>query len=384
MRTTQRWWQFSLVASILVVSAGSVATAQDKSAAAPLDRKVLDQRVYDLLRDIINTGADLYNGVPQRGLGANPQACYHLYQGSLTTLWPLLDHRPNLQKAIESGLSEAERSPDMRRRAFALRNVIDNIRAEVNPSPKTTVSLWERLGGEPNVRKVVDDFVEAAAADPKVNFLRDGKFKDLDVANLKRLLVEQISAVSGGPFKYTGRDMKEVHKGMGITDDEFNATAGHLKNALEKNGARPEDVATVLKVIGGTRGDIVEAKGTASLWNRLGGEANVKKVVDDFVAAAAGDPKVNFFRDGKFKDLDVANLKRLLVEQISAVSGGPFKYTGRDMKEVHKGMGITDDEFNALAGHLKDALEKNGAQPEDVATVLKVIGGTRDDIVEKK
>ena len=121
-----------------------------------------------------------------------------------------------------------------------------------------------------------------------------------------------------------------------------------------------------------------------SINQTMSGEANVRKVVDDFVAAAAPDPKVNFLRDGKFKELDVAALKQRLVEQISSVSGGPYPYTGRGMKEVHQGMGITDAEFDALAGHLKTALERNGARPEDVAVVLKVIGSTRGDIVEKK
>ena len=108
MRTMQQWWRLTMVAGVLIVGAGKVAPAQDQSAAAPLDRKVLDQRVYDLLKEIINTGADLYNGVPQRGLGSNPQACYHLYQGALITLAPLLDHRPSLQRTIGSALAEAD------------------------------------------------------------------------------------------------------------------------------------------------------------------------------------------------------------------------------------------------------------------------------------
>ena len=41
--------------------------------------------------------------------------------------------------------------------------------------------------------------------------------------------------------------------------------------------------------------------GPKTLWDRLGGEAGVSKVVDDFVAAAATDPKVDFSRGGKYK-----------------------------------------------------------------------------------
>jgi hemoglobin len=125
---------------------------------------------------------------------------------------------------------------------------------------KTT--LWDRLGGEKNVTKVLIDFQKAAGADPKVNASRDGKFK-LDEAGKKdrlRVFVEFVSSVTGGPLKYTGRSMKDSHKGLGITDAEFDAAADHFKTALEKNGVAPADVADALKIWNGTRKDIVETK----------------------------------------------------------------------------------------------------------------------------
>jgi hemoglobin len=202
-----------------------------------------------------------------------------------------LGSHPDLQKEIDAGMKDAERRFTAGERAHALRGVIDNVRAKLNPNPKKaeekkpplpspekkpteakptekkptetkTATLWERLGGETNVRKVVNDFVTAAANDPKVDFDRGGKYK-LDaaaVAHLKQLLVEQISSVSGGPLKYSGRDMKEVHKGMGITDEQFDALAAHLKKALEMNNAKPADVDAVMRVVGSTRKDIVEKK----------------------------------------------------------------------------------------------------------------------------
>src|SRR5262249_41662594 len=205
------------------------------------------------------------------------------------------------------------------------------------------------------------------------------------VANLKRQLVAFVSAATGGPIKYTGRSMKEAHRGMGITDAEFNALAGDLQTALKQNGAAAADIAAVLKAVEGTRKDIVEARvtvpPTATLWERLGGEKNVTKVVDDFVALAANNPKVNFLRDGKFPlDKDgVVRLKRQLVAFVSAATGGPIKYTGRSMKEAHRGMGITDAEFNALATDLHTALERNGARPEGIRAALTAVGSTRPD-----
>ena len=56
------------------------------------------------LRDVINRGADLYNQ-------GEPAACYRLYQGSLLTVRPLFDHKPELQKAIADGIASAQREP---------------------------------------------------------------------------------------------------------------------------------------------------------------------------------------------------------------------------------------------------------------------------------
>src|SRR5215471_1072321 len=79
-------------------------------------------------------------------------------------------------------------------------------------------SLYDRLGGEKAISAVVDDFVARAAADPKVNFMRDGKVTNVDVPKLKQHLVNLVGQLTGGPQKYTGGSMKDVHKGMKITD----------------------------------------------------------------------------------------------------------------------------------------------------------------------
>src|SRR5262245_26538049 len=81
-----------------------------------------------------------------------------------------------------------------------------------------------------------------------------------------------------------------------------------------------------------------------SLYDRLGGKDAIKAVVDEFVTIVAADTRIN----KKFAKTDIGRLKFELVEQICAATGGPCKYTGRDMKTAHKHMGVTEGEFNAL------------------------------------
>jgi hemoglobin len=126
-----------------------------------------------------------------------------------------------------------------------------------------------------------------------------------------------------------------------------------------------------------------------TLYDRLGGEDAIKAVIDDFVGRAAANPKVNFTRKGtpvewKPTPEAVDHLKKKLVELVGAVTGGPQKYTGRGMKEVHKGMMISQDEFDALAGDLKATLDKFKVPAKEQDELLKIVASTAPDIVEKK
>ena len=123
-----------------------------------------------------------------------------------------------------------------------------------------------------------------------------------------------------------------------------------------------------------------------SLYDRIGGQAALTKVVDDFVARAAANPKVNFTRNGTWNASDAAvkTLKMHLVNFLGSAFGGPQKYTGRSMKEAHKGMAITQAEFDALAADLKAVLDANKVPSAEVNEILKIAASTAPDIVEKK
>jgi hemoglobin len=379
MRYLLRSWTFAVCLLALELQ-GPTRAADDK----PAERPDLDERVCKALHEVISQGADLYNG-------GNRGACYHLFAGSLMTLEPLLDHRPNLQQAIRKGLGDAKRQTTDAARAWALRFVMDDLGVALTPQaaarPQT---LWERLGGEENMKKVVDDLVKAATTDPKVNFSRGGKYPLAPerLNDFKNGLLDLASSVSDGPRKYKKGTMEKIHKGMQISDAEFDAFTGHLKKALADHGVNPPDAAFLLKAVAETRKTIVEAKDDApkKLWERLGGEANLKKVIDDLVQAVIDDPNVNFFRGRKnhFTPEQKENFKTQLLKLASNVSDGPLpKYSGKTMQEIHKGMGITDAEFAAFITQLEKALAEHGVKPGDAAELVQLVNSTRKSIVEK-
>lgn len=116
-----------------------------------------------------------------------------------------------------------------------------------------------------------------------------------------------------------------------------------------------------------------------SLYQRLGGMEAITAVVEDFVGNVARDKRINRF----FAKTDIPRLKRQLVSQICAGSGGPCVYRGRSMKDVHRGLGIRNRHFNALVQDLVKSLDKFNVPAREKGELLALLGPMRRDIVEK-
>jgi hemoglobin len=130
---------------------------------------------------------------------------------------------------------------------------------------KNMKSLYARLGGIAPISMVVDDFVNMLATDKTqlenpnvVKSLTSGKITG---AGLKYLVTEQLAMASGGPFKYTGKTMKESHKDLAITEKQWESAAGILKSVLDKYKVPAKEQGEIFAVISSTHGDIVKGGG---------------------------------------------------------------------------------------------------------------------------
>lgn len=135
--------------------------------------------------------------------------------------------------------------------------------------------------------------------------------------------------------------------------------------------------ALALAACGGKHKGDTAGAGGKSLYDRLGGKDAITAVVEDFVANVAGDEKINGF----FKSADVPHLKQMLVDQICFATGGPCKYTGKDMKTAHAGMGVKAEDFDALVGDLKKSLDKFKVPAKEQGELLGALGPMKTEIV---
>lgn len=113
------------------------------------------------------------------------------------------------------------------------------------------------------------------------------------------------------------------------------------------------------------------------LYLRLGGDAVIAPVVEEMIDAVAADARVN----QSFDKVDMKRLKRMIVEQICALSQGPCRYSGDDMKQSHAGLKITEAELYALVEALRDALDRHNVGTREKNELLRLLAPMKRDVV---
>ncbi|HEY0061175.1 MAG TPA: group 1 truncated hemoglobin [Telluria sp.] len=114
-------------------------------------------------------------------------------------------------------------------------------------------------------------------------------------------------------------------------------------------------------------------------YQALGGKAGIKKLVATFIPLLQADPRIK----ESFTDIDMKNLALRLEEQFCVLSGGPCTYKGKDMKEIHDGLNITNAQFNALAEDLQIAMERLGVPSRHQNKLVAKLAPMQRDIVTK-
>ena len=114
-------------------------------------------------------------------------------------------------------------------------------------------SLYQRLGGEPVVTRVIDETVRAMAADPTVNQSFDG----VNLQKLEAKIVQQVCSLAGGGCTYTGDEMKLAHQGLNIGQREFYAMVEALRVSLAGNGVGEREKNELLRLLAPMKRDVV-------------------------------------------------------------------------------------------------------------------------------
>jgi hemoglobin len=90
-------------------------------------------------------------------------------------------------------------------------------------------TLYAELGGAPGLNGVVDAFLIVSATDQRIA----PYFSQTDIARFRDKFYEHLCELSDGPCVYSGDPMLEVHRGLQINAEAFNAVVEAMQLAME-------------------------------------------------------------------------------------------------------------------------------------------------------
>jgi hemoglobin len=125
------------------------------------------------------------------------------------------------------------------------------------------------------------------------------------------------------------------------------------------------------------RQKVTDAAGKPTIYDAIGGEDALVKVVDDFYRRVVDDGQLAGF----FAGVNMTKLQGRQVEFFAAALGGPHTYTGASMRQAHQGRGIGQAHFDLVALHLTESLRAAGVPGELVDQIIGAVAPLAAEIV---
>ncbi len=140
--------------------------------------------------------------------------------------------------------------------------LINTFNASAAHAAEEKKSLYDRLGGAYAIATVVDAFIDKLLVNDTLNAnpaIREARTR-VPKAGLKFHVTALVCQVTGGPQMYTGRSMKEAHRNLHITQNEWDAMVHDFVGVLDQFKVPKAEQAELLTIVGATKGDIVVQK----------------------------------------------------------------------------------------------------------------------------
>lgn len=113
--------------------------------------------------------------------------------------------------------------------------------------------LYQRLGGKEAINAVVKDLLANGIQDARLK----PRLSGMDAAKCERQLTDMLCEATGGPCKYTGRDMKTAHTGRKVTEIEWTAFTENLAKTFDRFNVPARERGELVNMLLPMKGDIV-------------------------------------------------------------------------------------------------------------------------------
>jgi hemoglobin len=136
-------------------------------------------------------------------------------------------------------------------------------------------TLYERLGGIFNIAAVVDNFSDRLVKNPKIVDANPELHEWHTVTyhtrmpGLKWGRTWWLAMKAGGPFLYTGKEMRDAHFDLKISPEVFDEVSRELANALNEFKVPEREKQEVLAAFAAEKGEVTAGSKPGEInWRR--------------------------------------------------------------------------------------------------------------------
>ena len=104
-----------------------------------------------------------------------------------------------------------------------------------------------------------------------------------------------------------------------------------------------------------------------------------RKIVGHATAHFLSDDRIK----ATFDNTNMDRFKAMLTDKLCVVSGGPCRYTGHSMREAHKGLHLTNFDFNAVVEDLQKGMDETGVPFATQNRLLARLAPMQHEVVSK-
>lgn len=105
----------------------------------------------------------------------------------------------------------------------------------------------------------------------------------------------------------------------------------------------------------------------------------VNAAVDIFYVKVTNDPSISHF----FSSIDMKTQSSKLKTFLAYAFGAPMNYTGKSMRDAHAHMRLSEEHFNAVAGHLVETLKELQVPQPLIDEVVTIALSTKNEVLNR-
>lgn len=121
---------------------------------------------------------------------------------------------------------------------------------------------------------------------------------------------------------------------------------------------------------------------TVTLYERLGGSAGIRRIIDGMVDAHLQNPAIKpRFQPYLDQPERVEKIKQHYCTLFEEHSNGPRGYDGRSMVDTHRGMNIDESEYMAAMDDIIETMKSLGHSEDTRSEITAILYALKDDII---